>query len=71
MKYVSIFILILFYGNETIAQSRVQTDTSIIVVRSFDDNALQKFKKDRDFQYDRLVEPVKSIWERFWEWVCW
>lgn len=64
-----IFILFLFYGDYTIAQKRVQTDTSKIVVRSFDDNLLQKLKQDRDFQYDRLVEPVKSIWERFWDWV--
>ncbi len=71
MKFVFIFILFLFYCNYTIAQKQVQTDTSKIVVRSFDDNALQKFKKNRDFQYDRLVEPVKSIWERFWDWVWW
>jgi hypothetical protein len=64
-----IFILFLFYGDYTIAQKRVQNDTSKIAVRSFDDNLLQKLKQDRDFQYDRLVEPVKSIWEKFWDWV--
>lgn len=71
MKVAFIFILILFYCNYTIAQKRVQADTSKIVVRSFDNNALQKLKQDRDFQYHRLVEPVKSIWERFWEWIWW
>jgi hypothetical protein len=49
----------------------VQTDTSKIVVRSFDDKALQDLKKNKDFQYDRLIEPPKSIWERFWDWVWW
>lgn len=68
MKCLFIFILFL-YCNYTIAQKRVQNDTSKIAVRSFDDNALQKLKQDRDFQYDRLIEPVKSIWERFWDWV--
>ncbi len=71
MKCLFIFILFLFYCDYTIAQKRVQTDTSKIVVRSFDDKALQDLKKNKDFQYDRLVEPPKSLWERFWDWVWW
>ena len=71
MKCLFIFILFLFYCDYTIAQKRLQTDTSKIVVRSFDDKALQDLKKKKDFQYDHLVEPPKSLWERFWDWVWW
>jgi hypothetical protein len=71
MKSLFVFILFIFYSDYSYAQKRVQIDTSKIVVRSFDNKALQDFKRNKDFQYDRLVEPPKSIWERFWDWVWW
>ncbi len=67
------FVIILFFinCNLSIAQKRVQTDSSDVVVRSFNNNELQGFKKDKDFQYHGLTEPPKSLWERFWEWIWW
>jgi hypothetical protein len=71
MKPLFIFILFVLCRNYSIAQKPVLTDTSKIVVRSFDDKALQDLKRNKDFQYDRLTEPAKSLWERFWDWVWW
>lgn len=67
------FIVILFFinCNLSIAQKRVQIDSSDVVVRSFNNNELQEFKKDKDFQYYGLTEPPKSLWERFWNWIWW
>lgn len=65
------FVIILFFitGNFSIAQKQARTDTSNVVVRSFDYNELQELKKNKDFQYDHLAEPPESLWERFWNWI--
>lgn len=54
-----------------VAQKQVQADTSDVVVRSFNNNKLQEFKKDKEFHYSGLNEPSKGLWERFWDWVWW
>lgn len=69
MKNLFIFIFLFFSCNCLIAQTRLQKDTSKIIVRHFNYNNLQKYRKDKDFQYMQLSEPPKSIWERFWSWV--
>ena len=57
--------------NFSIAQKNLSTDTSDVVVRSFNNSELQEFKKDKEFYYDGLNDPSKGLWERFWEWVWW
>jgi hypothetical protein len=69
MKFLLLFILL--FPGLLFAQKHVKVDTSQVSVRSFNQQDLQNFKKDKDFQYDRLQEPVKSLWDRFWEWVWW
>lgn len=71
MKHLFILIFWFFSFNCLIAQKHVQYDSSHVVVRYFNNNELQKYKKDSDFQYIQLSEPLKSIWERFWNWVWW
>ncbi len=45
------------------------TDTSKIVVRHFDANAINKLKNNLDFNYFRKIDQSPSLWERFWNWV--
>lgn len=65
-----LFVIILFFTGSIfcIAQKNLQRDSSAVVVRSFNYQQLQEFKKDKDFQYDHLSEPQKSLWEKFWNW---
>jgi hypothetical protein len=69
MKFLLLFILLL--PGLSFAQRHVKMDTSKVDIRSFNSQKLRDFKNDRDFQYDRLQEPVKSLWDRFWEWFWW
>lgn len=69
MKLLFILILIFFDSISVVAQKHLQIDSSKIIVRSFDENSLQKFRHDKDFQYLQLSEPAKSMWERFWDWI--
>ena len=69
MKFLLLFILLL--PRLSFAQKHVKMDSSNVAVRSFNPHKLEEFKKDSDFQYDRLQEPVKSLWDRFWEWFWW
>jgi hypothetical protein len=63
---VLVSMLILFLN--TGAQEQVAYDTSTVEVRMFNEAKLKLFKQDRDFQYDLVVEPVTSLWDRFWNW---
>lgn len=71
MRGFFLIILGIFCTNFLIAQKHLKRDTSPVVVRSFDYNELQELKKDKDFQYNSVPEPSKSLWERFWDWVWW
>jgi hypothetical protein len=71
MKGIIICILFLYNCNFLIAQKAVQADTSNVVVRSFDYKELQELKNKDEFNYDRLREPAKSLWDRFWQWIWW
>ena len=71
MKRFFAIILSLINWNFSIAQENLSTDTSDVVVRFFDNNELQEFKKDKEFYYDGFDDPSKGLWERFWEWVWW
>lgn len=65
-------IILLFINcNFSIGQKQVGTDTSDVVVRSFNNTELQEFKKDKEFHYNGLNEPSKGLWERFWDWIWW
>jgi hypothetical protein len=61
-------ILLLINWHFSIAQKNLSTDTSDVVVRSFNNDELQEFKKDKEFYYDGYNDPSKGLWERFWEW---
>lgn len=71
MKNFSVIILFIVNCNFLIAQKQVPADTSNVVIRSFNYDELQEFKKDKDFQYHHLSEPPESLWDRFWNWIWW
>jgi hypothetical protein len=50
------------------AQPAIKHDTANVTIRSFNPASIKKFKEDEDFQYNRYKEPVKSLWDRFWDW---
>lgn len=70
MKIFVVIISVLFSCNFSIAQKHGINDTSNVVVRSFSNAELEKFKSDKDFQYD-VSQPAKSLWEKFWDWFWW
>lgn len=64
-----IFILIFVcIASVCFAQRKVQSDSSTIEVRSFNNSEIDKLKAAEEFQYDRYKEPPKSLWDRFWSW---
>jgi hypothetical protein len=46
-----------------------RTDTSKIHVKKFDSNALNKFKADKDFNYNGESTGEPTLWDRFWSWL--
>lgn len=71
MRILFLIFLISFFGKSSIAQKQTLNDSSTVVIRSFNNRKLQEFKNDKDFQYELLKEPSKSLWEKFWEWFWW
>lgn len=71
MKGFFVIIFLFINCNFSIGQKQVSRDTADVFVRTFDYSALQKLKKDKNFQYNSLPEPQKNLWERFWDWVWW
>ena len=53
------------------AQQKVQTDTTSVEIRSFNNSKLNDYKADKQFQYDKMHEPAIGLWDRFWMWVWW
>ncbi len=66
MRYLLFCILVFFSlnGNGQLAAY----DSSHVQARAFNEQAISEYKKDRQFQYDKLSEPVTSLWDRFWAW---
>jgi hypothetical protein len=59
-----------FAGANPKSPAKIVSDTSRILVRSFDQKAIQKYKANRDFDYSgNGVVPHQSLWSRFWAWL--
>src|SRR5690349_14739637 len=63
-----LFVLLFTASTALFAQFKVQKDSSLIQSHSFNSKALTEIKNDRQFQYDKLAEPPRSVWDRFWNW---
>jgi hypothetical protein len=66
VRYLPIILLLLLFGSSSIAQ--IKMDTSVVEARTFKEQSLKNLKNDKQFQYDRLTEPTRSLWDRFWSW---
>jgi hypothetical protein len=62
------FIVFSFACNFLFAQKQFKVDSMLVEKRLFNGNDIRQLKTDKAFQYDRYVEPPKSLWDRFWGW---
>jgi hypothetical protein len=68
MRIFLICILFFTTSFNGFAQKTILYDTSLIQVREYSAEKLSAFKKDPHFQYERVIESPKSLWDRFWDW---
>src|SRR5205085_5600738 len=67
-KFLFLIFCFCLFQPEGHAQKNLRIDSSTVIVRSFNNSQIKKYKADEDFQYDRLLEPPVSLWDRFWSW---
>jgi hypothetical protein len=72
MRYAALLILIFLGYATAVAQEPAPLDSGSVSIRTFDAAALEAYKRDKQFQYDK-AEPVSSLWQRlwasFWDWI--
>ena len=66
---ISLFLISTHGAPVKKAPLKVSIDTSKIVVKQFDANAIKKYKADKDFNYTGEAVGQPSFWERFWNWL--
>ena len=49
--------------------AKVKIDTSKIVVKNFNANAVKKYSSEKDFNYDGEAVGQPTFWEIFWRWL--
>lgn len=65
MRALFLYILLLL-SIAGIAQPTNGYDTAYVIQKHFNNASINEYKKDKQFQYDSIKEPVDSIWDRFW-----
>ncbi|HRI21465.1 MAG TPA: hypothetical protein PLA68_10955, partial [Panacibacter sp.] len=67
MRFVFIITILCFtlFAN---ARQQVVYDSSAVEQRNFAASSFDKYKTDRDFQYENEVVEMPSLWDRFWMW---
>jgi len=71
LKFFILNICIVFFTVGVLAQQdslKVQYDTSEIELRKFDTDNLEKYKNDKDFNYEVAKRKV-TLLERIWDWI--
>ncbi|MEJ7692909.1 hypothetical protein [Daejeonella sp.] len=46
----------------------IRLDSSAIMLRTFDQPALDRYRAQKDFQYGTDYQTARSLWSRFWTW---
>jgi hypothetical protein len=69
MRSILLVIFLLIFFVSGIAQQPLLKDSSTVSTRMFSEKAIKTYQADKNFGYDSVLEPPKSLWERFWEWV--
>ncbi|TDH28767.1 hypothetical protein EXU57_01460 [Segetibacter sp. 3557_3] len=57
-----------FNSPKLLSEKLLRYDSSVVNERSFKPSTIDRYKQDPDFNYERLVEPPQSWWDRFWAW---
>jgi len=68
MRRLLLVLVVLIIYDTCLSQEQITNDSSSVTVRNFSSATITGYKADPAFQYDRIIEPPKSVWERFWEW---
>lgn len=71
MKLLLTICFILFCSSLLYARDKDKNyvyDSSHIIQRSFSDSAINAYKSDPDFQYEKKMIQQRSWWDRFWDW---
>jgi hypothetical protein len=66
-----LILLVIFFVSGALcasSQSKLSFDSSDVSVRVFNDTIINSYKNEKQFQYDKIGEPVLSLWDRFWIW---
>jgi hypothetical protein len=69
MRFLLASIIFISAVCQADAQQNVKHDSSVVAVRQFSSASLAEYKKQREFQYDKIYEPPKSLWDRFLNWL--
>ncbi len=67
MRFVFIYLL-LFFCLFVSARQKVSYDSADVQQRSITSSSLDKYKNDKDFQYEKEQVELPSLWDRFWMW---
>jgi hypothetical protein len=59
----------LIFTSTVFAQDKPAYDSGAVELRSFDNASFDKYKNDSDFQYEKELVQIPSLWDRFWIWV--
>lgn len=51
------------------APLKVYIDSTKIIVKTFNAGAINKYRQDKDFNYNGKATGEPSFWERFWQWL--
>lgn len=65
---IRLFVLFFLMCFAATGQQSVQFDTTAIQPRFFNKSAIESYKEQQAFQYDKSQEPAISWWDRFWNW---
>jgi hypothetical protein len=68
MRILLICILAVFAWFNGLAQQTLLYDSSSVRVRHYAAEKLAAYKNDPRFQYEKILEPPVSLWDRFWMW---
>ncbi len=63
------FLFAFFVYASSFAGKKAAYDSSYIQQRNFSSSSIKTFQNNKEFQYDKMQEPPKSLWDRLWDWV--
>ncbi|MFC4143872.1 DUF4129 domain-containing protein [Pedobacter mendelii] len=70
MLFILLFASSNSYAQNLKSQTKkvIKIDSSQIVPKKFDKQALEDYAEQKEFQYDEAITRDLSLWDRFWMW---